>query len=160
MSLNKYLFRLLSLGLAIFVAGDCLAGTDEPDEAEGRSYVFLLAGDWQRQLVEFYIKRIDEQLVPPLSQDQKERIRVLLHDEADALDKIQMENYNDLGYAIYYVIKLADETHKKLGSILSDEQHYIIPGIVERRKEMLQDRMDLWLDGLWYKVENTDIEDD
>ena len=159
MSSHKSLFRLFPLALAIFVAGDCLAGSDNSEESEGRAYVFMMMGDMQRQLIGFYINRIDEELVPKLNETQKDRIRALLSDEADQIDKIQMENYDDLGYGIYLIIQLADDTHKKLGAILSDEQHYIIPTIVEKRKEMLKHRLDLFVDGLWYKVENTDHED-
>ncbi len=156
MKSQQCLIRLLSLGLAVLVCNSSLGASSKSGDEEPRGYVFVLSGAWHRQLVEYYINRLDEHLLPPLSDKQKTEIRALLNEEADKLEAIHLREFADLEYMMRNTVKLAHETHQKLYDILDEDQQYIIPYIVENRQEQLRNRLEIWMDSLWYEVEHPD----
>jgi hypothetical protein len=79
---------------------------------------------------------------------------MLLENEADALTKAQMDNLTDLHSLLKAVIRIADKTHKEVAKVLNPDQQFLMPTIIENRKNNLKEKVAVLVDSLWYELEH------
>lgn len=129
----------------VFV-GQAQAADDEP--ATG----YMVWGEWHRSLIDFYINKLNRLVT--VSPEQEVKVRALLNKESDLMSEAQHKYRGNAVRMVAEAVKICHGSHEELKTILTEDQQYVIPGIIEARKADLEERWLLVVENLWYKIEN------